>query len=55
VKDAVNPLVDYLLFIDEARLPSRITGTSVFREKFEALGPFDRKGRSLANSTYARR
>jgi hypothetical protein len=47
LKDAVNALVDYLLFIDEAPLPSRIIGTSGFREKFETLGPFDRKGRSL--------
>jgi hypothetical protein len=46
-KDAVNALVDYLLFADEAPLPSRIIATSGFPEKFEALGPFDRRGRSL--------
>src|SRR5262249_2780944 len=45
--DAVNALVDYLLFGDEPPLPSRIIGTSGFREKFETLGPFDRRGRSL--------
>jgi hypothetical protein len=47
LKDAVNSLVDYLLFVDEAPLPSRIIGTSGFREKFESLGPHDRRGRSL--------
>jgi hypothetical protein len=47
LQDAVNALVDYLLFVDEAPLPSRIIGTSGFREKFEALGPFDRRGRSI--------
>jgi hypothetical protein len=47
LNDAVNALVDYLLFVDEAPLPNRIIGTSGFREKFETLGPFDRKGRSL--------
>jgi hypothetical protein len=45
--DAVNSLVDYLLFVDEAPLPSRIIGTSGFREKFESVGPYDRRGRSL--------
>ena len=47
LKDAVNRLVDYLLFVDEAPLPSRIIGTSGFREKFESFGLHDRKGRSL--------
>jgi hypothetical protein len=55
LSDAVNPLVDYLLFVDEAPLPSRIIGTSGFREKFEALGPFDRKGRSLRQFDLRRR
>jgi len=36
-----------MLFVDEARLPSRVTGTSGFAEKFPALGPRDRRGRSL--------
>jgi len=46
-RDTVNSLVDYLLFIDEAPLPSRIIGTSGYAEKFADLGPRDRKGRSL--------
>ena len=39
-------LVDYLLFINEAPLPSAITG-SVFAAEFSSRGPFDKKGRSL--------
>lgn len=55
LKDAVNALVDYLLFVDEAPLPSRVIGTSGFRETFEALGPFDRRGRSLRQFELHRR
>jgi hypothetical protein len=47
LSDSVKELVDYLLFIDEAPLPSRIEGTSGFAEKFAAEGPDDRRGRSL--------
>jgi hypothetical protein len=39
--------VDYLLFVDEPPLPSPVTGTSGFAERFSALGPRDRQGRSL--------
>ena len=39
--------VDYLLFIDEAPLPTKIKGTSGFSQKFQLLGPNDSKGRSL--------
>jgi hypothetical protein len=39
--------VDYLLFVDEPRLPAPVTGTSGFAERFSALGPRDRRGRSL--------
>jgi hypothetical protein len=42
-----NELVDYLLFVDEAPLPSRLTGTSGFAEQFSRLGPRDGQGRSL--------
>jgi hypothetical protein len=55
LQEAVNALVDYLLFVDEAPLPSRIIGTSGFREKFEALGPADRRGRSLRQFDLRRR
>jgi hypothetical protein len=39
--------VDYLLFVDEPPLPAPVKGTSGFAERFSALGPRDRKGRSL--------
>ena len=44
---AVDELVDYLLFVDEAPLPHAIRGSSGFAEKFASAGPRDRKGRSL--------
>lgn len=44
---AAVELVDYLLFVDEAPLPSRIAGTSGFAEDFAGRGPADRRGRSL--------
>jgi len=40
-------VVDYLLFIDEAKLADRVHGASGFAERFSAAGPRDRKGRSL--------
>jgi hypothetical protein len=51
----VDELVDYLLFVDEAPLPARVEGTSGFAGKFSALGPRDRKGRSLRQLDLARR
>ena len=42
-----NELVDYLLFVDETPLPSAVTMRSGFAETFAALGPTDRRGRSL--------
>jgi len=47
LRDAVNELVDYLLFADEEPLTTAIKGTSGFAEKFAAQGPADRHGRSL--------
>jgi hypothetical protein len=43
----VKDMVDYMLFVDEARLPSRVAGTSGFAEKFSAAGARDHLGRSL--------
>jgi hypothetical protein len=43
----VREFVDYLLFVDEAPLPSKVRSTSGFAEKFSAEGPRDRAGRSL--------
>jgi hypothetical protein len=44
---AAVEFVDYLLFVDEARLPAPVKGASGFAERFSALGPRDRRGRSL--------
>jgi hypothetical protein len=55
LRDDVNEFVDYLLFVDEARLPGKVQGTSGFAEKFAALGPFDGKGRSLRQFDLERR
>jgi hypothetical protein len=48
-------IVDYMLFVDEARISSPVRGTSGFEEKFAAVGPFDRKGRSLRQFDLQRR
>jgi hypothetical protein len=47
MRAAVDELVDYLLFVDEAPLPSPIEGSSGFAAAFTARGPRDAKGRSL--------
>jgi hypothetical protein len=48
-------IVDYMLFVDEARLNSPVRGTLGFEEKFAAQGPFDGKGRSLRQFDLERR
>jgi hypothetical protein len=47
LQQAVNDLVDYLLFVDEAPLPRKLEGASGFAARFAAQGPADRQGRSL--------
>lgn len=47
IANAGNKLVDYLLYTREAKLEAPITGTSGFAERFAAMGPFDKQGRSL--------
>lgn len=44
---ACEPVVQYLLFSDEAKLTAAVAGTSDFVKKFAARGPFDAKKRSL--------
>jgi hypothetical protein len=44
-----NELVDYLLFVDEAPLPSPVKGASTFAEAFAARGPADRGDVRCAN------
>jgi hypothetical protein len=45
--EAAREVVDYMLFADEAPLPQPIHGATTFAERFSALGPKDRQGRSL--------
>jgi hypothetical protein len=48
-------VVDYLLFVDEAKLPDRVRGGSGFAERFSGMGPRDRRGRSLRQLDLDRR
>ncbi len=47
MKGIAEEVVDYMLFVDEAPLPGGVTGTTGFAERVSAIGPFDRKGRTL--------
>lgn len=55
VRDTVRELVDYLLFVDEAPLPSVVRGSSSFAQEFSSRGPRDSKGRSLRELDLTRR
>jgi len=44
---AIDDLVGYLLFVDEARLAEPVKGVSTFAQTFEQRGPRDAQGRSL--------
>lgn len=55
IKAAGEPLVRYLLFCDEAKITSRMTGTSTFAEEFAQKGPRDDRGRSLRDFDLERR
>lgn len=55
VTSAAAELVDYMLFVDEAPLTSKVQGTSGYAEKFAAMGPRDKKGRSLRELDLDRR
>jgi hypothetical protein len=46
-QDRVADVVDYMLFVDEAPIASKIQGTSGFAANFSERGPRDSKGRSL--------
>jgi hypothetical protein len=47
IQRACEPLVEYLLFCDEAPLTEAVSGTSAFAKEFTVRGPFDAKGRTL--------
>jgi hypothetical protein len=55
IRDLARELVDYLLFVDEAPLPSAVRGSSAFAKEFSAKGPRDTKGRSLRDLDLTRR
>ncbi|HEV3217206.1 MAG TPA: hypothetical protein VGZ27_15860 [Vicinamibacterales bacterium] len=55
VRSATRDLVDYLLFVDETPVTSRLQGSSGFAEKFSAEGPRDSLGRSLRQLDLERR
>jgi hypothetical protein len=55
VFEAVTDLVDYLLFVDEAPLDSRVAGSSGFAQRFAEMGPKDSRGRSLRQLDLDRR
>jgi hypothetical protein len=55
VRETVVELVDYMLFIEEAPLPSPVRGASSFSKDFPSMGPRDRKGRSLRDLDLTRR
>jgi len=42
-----SEVVDYMLFVDEARLPDHVAGSTRFAATFQSRGPRDPKGRSL--------
>jgi hypothetical protein len=55
VRDTAHELVDYMLFADEAPLPSPVRGASGFTKEFPSKGPRDSKGRSLRDLDLTRR
>jgi hypothetical protein len=50
-----HEVVDYMLFVDEAKLTDRVRGSAGFTARFSSVGPFDRKGRSLHQLDLERR
>jgi hypothetical protein len=52
--DSARELVDYLLFVNEARLPGAVV-KSAFASEFASRGPFDNIGRSLRQLDLSRR
>ena len=55
VRETARELADYMLFADEAPLPSPIAGATSFADDFLARGPRDSKGRSLRELDLTRR
>ena len=55
MRGVAEEVVDYMLFVDEARLLSPVAGRSGFAERMSAGGPRDRHGRSLYELDLKRR
>ncbi len=55
VENVTEPLVRAMLFVDEAPLAERISGTSGFAKTFATQGPRDGRGRSLFELDLTRR
>jgi hypothetical protein len=55
MRGVASEVVDYLLFIDESRLTAPVQSGSGFAQRFSAIGPRDRKGRSLHELDLGRR
>ena len=52
---AINEIVDYMFFVDEAPLQDPVQGVSSFTRTFPQRGPRDRHGRSLRDFDLKRR
>jgi len=55
IEYACEPLVEALVYAEEAALGQPLKGNSTFARDFEKRGPFDRKGRSLRQFDLTRR
>jgi hypothetical protein len=55
IEGPAEDLLSYLLFADETPLESPVEGTSAFSKEFVAVGPRDKKGRSLRDFDLNRR
>jgi hypothetical protein len=55
IKSGCEPLVEALLFCEEAPLTSKVSGTSDFAAEFVQRGPRDQQGRSLRDFDLSRR
>jgi hypothetical protein len=55
LRQTIDELVDYLLFVDEQPLTAPIAGRSGFAARFSAQGPADGRGRSLRQLDLERR
>ncbi|MBL8826791.1 MAG: hypothetical protein JNM18_07370, partial [Planctomycetaceae bacterium] len=55
LRQVADELIEALLWVDEAPLGAKLSGTSGFEQRFAAAGPRDRQGRSLRDFDLTRR